>query len=69
MEERNASVTLVRPRRATRLPVRYVTVLATTRLIQVEPVSADYWPILVPEWYVQAQHQNVVVLGSHPHVG
>ena len=34
MEEQNASVTLVLPRRVTQLPVQYVT------MIQVEPVSA-----------------------------
>ena len=41
MEERNASVTLARPPRVTQLPVRYVTALAISHLIQVEPVSAD----------------------------
>ena len=40
MEEQNASVTLALQRRVTQLPVRYVTVLAMSRLIQVEPVSA-----------------------------
>ena len=40
MEEQNASVTLALQRRVTQLPVQYVTMLAMTRLIQVEPVSA-----------------------------
>ena len=41
MEEQNASVTLVLPRRAIQLPVQYVTVLAIALHIQAELASAD----------------------------